>query len=102
MNFYMVVVNSTFLFVSFISFHFPIDSFSALGFFHMHSAYDRDNFVIIQEENIIKGKQINFKKYDSSVITHFNSTYDYSSIMHYPAYAFSKNKKKTIVSLVSY
>ena len=30
------------------------------------------------------------------IITHLNHKYDYSSVLHYSAYAFSKNGKKTI------
>lgn len=47
------------------------------------------------------GREHNFKKYESETVTNFNVTYDYHSIMHYSAYAFSHNEKKTIVPLVS-
>lgn len=67
----------------------------------MQSAYDRDDHVSIKWENIISGYENNFDKYVPEVISHFNGTYDYDSIMHYGAYGFSKNKKPTIVPLVS-
>lgn len=68
----------------------------------MQCAYDRDNYVTIHWENIRRGKEHNFKKYTSTQVTHFNTTYDYYSILHYSAYGFSKNQKPTIVPTVSF
>ena len=67
----------------------------------MQSAYDRDEYVTIEWDNITPGLENNFEKYSSSEVTHFNTTYDYYSVMHYDAYAFSKNGKPTIVPKVS-
>lgn len=50
-------------------------------------------------ENISPGKESNFNKYNSSIVTDFGTTYDYSSIMHYSGKAFSKNGNATIVAL---
>ncbi|XP_055298042.1 seminal metalloprotease 1-like [Sitodiplosis mosellana] len=69
----------------------------ALGFYHMQSAYDRDDYVEIKWDNITPGMEHNFNKYNSSVVTHFNTTYDYESVMHYGAFGFSKNGNATIV-----
>ena len=74
---------------------------TALGFHHMQCAYDRDDYIKIHWENIKPGKEHNFKKYTSTEVTHFNTTYDYYSILHYSAYGFSKNKEPTIVPKVS-
>lgn len=68
----------------------------------MQSAYDRDDYVTIHWENISSGKEGNFKKYPSSQITHFNTTYDYDSVLHYHAYGFTKNGDPTIVPKVSF
>lgn len=73
----------------------------ALGFYHMQSAHDRDDYVTIKWKNIDDGMEENFEKYNSSVVTHFNATYDYYSVMHYGAYGFSKNGEPTIVPVVS-
>lgn len=73
----------------------------ALGFYHMQSAYDRDNFVTIHWENITPGMEHNFNKYNSSEVTHYNTTYDYDSVMHYGAFGFSKNGNATIVPTVN-
>ncbi|XP_069691834.1 zinc metalloproteinase nas-13-like [Periplaneta americana] len=71
----------------------------ALGFFHQQSATERDDFVEIYWENIQSGREGNFNKYSASTISSFGVKYDYDSIMHYGAYAFSKNGKKTIQPL---
>lgn len=67
----------------------------------MQSAYDRDEYVTIHWENIQPGTQGNFNKYTNAQVTHFNTTYDYFSVMHYSAYGFSKNGNATIVPIVS-
>uniref|UniRef100_A0A182NV53 Metalloendopeptidase n=1 Tax=Anopheles dirus TaxID=7168 RepID=A0A182NV53_9DIPT len=69
----------------------------ALGFYHQQSASDRDEFVDIVWDNIEEGKEHNFNIYDSSTVTDFSVRYDYGSVMHYGATAFSKNGEKTIV-----
>lgn len=69
----------------------------ALGFFHMQSAADRDDYVTIVWENINPQHVHNFKKYNESVITHFGVKYDYESVMHYHKTAFSMNDEDTIV-----
>lgn len=48
---------------------------AALGFYHMQSAYDRNNYVTIQWDNITPGLEENFEKYTSSEVTHYNQTY---------------------------
>lgn len=71
------------------------DYVTALGFYHMQSAPDRDDYVTINWDNIKANKTHNFKKYDSSIVEHFNITYDFGSIMHYSATAFTKGKSVT-------
>merc|ERR1719452_323841 len=71
----------------------------AAGFFHVQSRTDRDTYVRIALENIQDGKASNFNKYSASQITPFGEPYDYQSVMHYGAYAFSKNGQKTIERL---
>lgn len=71
-----------------------------LGFHHMHSVYNRDEYVTIHWENIQPGLENQFIKFPSSAVTLFNTTYDYLSVMHYGAYFFSKNGKPTIVPKV--
>lgn len=66
----------------------------------MQSAHDRDDYVKIEWDNLMSGAAGNFMKYPSDKVSHFNTTYDYDSVLHYSAYAFSKNGKATIVPLV--
>lgn len=65
----------------------------------MQSASDRDDFVKIVWENIEPGLENNFFIYSEDVITHFGVEYEYESVMHYPATAFSFNGEKTIITL---
>ncbi|XP_065090071.1 zinc metalloproteinase nas-4-like [Ochlerotatus camptorhynchus] len=69
----------------------------ALGFFHMQSATERDEYVTIVWDNIRRGVERNFQKYNSSFVTGFNVEYDYGSVLHYSATAFSVNGNRTIV-----
>ncbi|CAH2068497.1 unnamed protein product, partial [Iphiclides podalirius] len=70
-----------------------------LGFYHMQSTYNRDDFVQIIWENIRAGTEHNFAKYNNDTVTDFGVSYDYGSVMHYPEKAFSKNGNKTIIPL---
>ncbi|XP_036320130.1 seminal metalloprotease 1-like [Rhagoletis pomonella] len=70
-----------------------------LGFFHMQSAANRDEYVRIATENIRPGKEKSFKKYEEGFVDDFDEEYDYGSVLHYSAYAFSVNGKMTIVPL---
>lgn len=64
----------------------------AAGFYHEQCREDRDQFVRIIEENIKDDLKDNFQ-IEPGVA---RSAYDYCSIMHYSATAFSKNKLPTI------
>ncbi|XP_073252471.1 high choriolytic enzyme 1-like [Porites lutea] len=68
----------------------------ALGFFHEQSRPDRDSFVRILTQNIQPGRENNFNKYTTGIIDSLGSPYDYGSVMHYRANAFSKNGRPTI------
>jgi hypothetical protein len=67
----------------------------AVGLWHEQSRIDRDDFVTVYFENIVRGMEHNFAK--QIVNGQDIGTYDYESIMHYPRWAFSKNGKDTIV-----
>lgn len=68
-----------------------------VGLWHEQGRSDRDNHVKIVWENIEQKREHNFDQHvtDGDDI----GAYDYSSIMHYPATAFSSNGKATIVAL---
>lgn len=75
--------------------------FAALGFHHMQSVYNRDDYVTILWENIQPGLEDQFMKFTNKEVTFFNISYDYLSVMHYGAYYFSKNGLPTLVPKVS-
>ncbi|CAF1451474.1 unnamed protein product [Adineta ricciae] len=70
-----------------------------LGFYHEQSRPDRDNYIRVLYGNILTDEQRNFEKYDNKFLNTFNTSYDYSSIMHYGRYVFSSNDLPTIEPL---
>lgn len=65
-----------------------------VGFYHEQSRSDRDEFVQIQWANVNPTMRHNFNQEDSLNL----GPYDFGSIMHYPATAFSVNDQPTIVT----
>ncbi|KAG1947574.1 meprin A subunit beta-like [Pimephales promelas] len=70
----------------------------ALGFWHEQSRYDRDDYVTINFEHIIRGQEHNFNKYSENVTTTQGTPYDYYSVMHYDKNAFSNGNGSTIIT----
>lgn len=68
----------------------------AIGFWHEQSRNDRDSHVKINTHNIQRGMEYNFLKYSLYKIDHLKAAYDTCSVMHYGAYAFSRNRQPTI------
>jgi hypothetical protein len=66
----------------------------AAGMWHEQSRNDRDTYVTINSANIQSGYASNFDKYGS--IGTESGAYDYGSIMHYGAFAFTSNGLPTI------
>lgn len=71
----------------------------AVGLWHEQSRTDRDNHVCILWENVDARFRHNFDQKTSSGTD--VGPYDYDSIMHYDAYAFSVNNRPTIHPLRS-
>lgn len=71
----------------------------ALGLWHEQSRKDRDNYIQIIWDNIEPEHLFNFNQHikDGEDI----GEYDYNSVMHYSAYAFSKNGERTIIPLLA-
>jgi astacin len=69
----------------------------ALGLWHEQCRNDRDNYVYIHYENIDPDAVDNFNKAGRLGIDTLQ--YDYGSIMHYSAYAFSINGEPTIETI---
>lgn len=73
----------------------------SIGFHHMHGSTERDEYVTIMWDNIIDGQLGHFWKYGAHAVTNLGIGYDYKSIMHFSATAFSSNGEPTIVPHVS-
>lgn len=67
------------------------------GLWHEQARDDRDKFITVNYANIKAGAESQFAKQNGII----NTVYDYSSIMHYPKDAFSKNGQPTIVPKVA-
>lgn len=72
----------------------------ALGFLHEQNRSERDDWVRIQTQNIQRGTENNFAKAKAGTTDGFGVQYDYGSVMHYSAKAFSSNGQDTIVAKV--
>jgi hypothetical protein len=68
-----------------------------IGLWHEQSRLDRDAYVKIMWENINEEYWYNFNQHITDGKDY--DEYDYQSIMHYSAYAFSKNHEKTIIPI---
>ncbi|KAI8130492.1 hypothetical protein FF38_11865 [Lucilia cuprina] len=67
----------------------------ALGFLHEQNREERDSYVSIQYENIQPNAVSNFDRAAKTIA--FGVPYDYGSVMHYSANAFSTNGRPTII-----
>jgi len=68
----------------------------AVGLWHAQSRYDRDEYIKIVDENIIRGTAYNFEmKFENQTNT-YDVPYNYLSVMHYSKDAFGKNGATTI------
>ena len=83
----------------YINYFISIDS--ALGFLHMQSSFDRDNYIEILFQNISPSMHSQFRKEGTNTISHMGGRYDYASIMHYGETAFSSNGQITIKTKVN-
>ncbi|KAJ8734557.1 hypothetical protein PYW08_013807 [Mythimna loreyi] len=70
-----------------------------LGFRHMHTTHNRDQYVKINEENIVPGREHNFILYSDSEVDNLGIEYDYVSCLHYGPNVFSDNGAPTIEAL---
>lgn len=68
-----------------------------LGFLHMHTATERDNFLKIHFDNIQPENHYNFQKY-SAHVSMYGTPFDYDSIMHYGRNAFAVDQRKDTIT----
>ncbi len=69
----------------------------AVGLWHEQSREDRDLFIRFEWANVVPGTEHNFNQHiaDGDDV----GKYDFDSIMHHPATAFSKNGRPTIIAV---
>ncbi|CEF70623.1 Astacin-like metalloendopeptidase [Strongyloides ratti] len=75
------------------------ETLHALGLYHEQCRFDRDFFVKIYKENMMKSNVHDCQKYNVDSAFHYHLSYDYGSIMQYPVDAFSINGRKTMVPI---
>ena len=64
----------------------------SLGFFHEHMRTDRDNYVVIYEENMTSGAMRNYRIFTETGDLGYNiGEFDYNSIMIYSSTAYAEN-----------
>lgn len=68
-----------------------------IGFHHIHIGADRDDYIKILWDNVLPDKKKKFAIKND--LQDLDVEYDYSSLMHYSEYAYSKNGEKTIIPL---
>ncbi len=68
----------------------------SVGLYHEHTRSDRASWIIVNTENITTSALSNFSIASGGQLV---NGYDYGSIMHYSAYAFSANGQPTIVTI---
>ncbi|XP_055339683.1 uncharacterized protein LOC129589148 isoform X2 [Paramacrobiotus metropolitanus] len=72
-----------------------------LGFYHEHTRLDRDSFITILWSNMEPGREVNFHKRAVGSIDDLGKQYDYNSVMHYSAYAFSRDERRPTLTPTS-
>ncbi|CAF1591005.1 unnamed protein product [Adineta ricciae] len=69
--------------------------------FHEQSRSDRGLYVKVYPENMQTGADQQYLIYENPMADMLNSSYDYSSVMHYAKYDFSSNGKPTMEPIQS-
>lgn len=71
----------------------------AIGLWHEQSRVDRDTYITLNSENIQSGREHNFYTYKQQGMDgeEFTNSLDFSSIMLYSSYSFSRNGQPTMV-----
>jgi len=69
----------------------------AIGLWHEHMRYDRDEFLTIREDNMINGAQVQFNMVLPNASYTYGVDYNYKSVMHYGAWHFSGNGEPTMI-----
>ncbi|KHJ80622.1 astacin, partial [Oesophagostomum dentatum] len=70
-----------------------------IGLWHEHMREDRDQYIRINDQNIQKGYESQFRILPTSEAVTYGVPYDYLSIMHYEENAFAEPRTITITAL---
>nr|XP_049698704.1 high choriolytic enzyme 1-like [Helicoverpa armigera] len=70
-----------------------------IGFLHLHSTHDRDDYVHILWENMVEGGDYNYEKFDTDMVNNMEVPYEYASTMHYDRYGFTANGRPTMLPI---
>ncbi|CEF60273.1 Astacin-like metalloendopeptidase [Strongyloides ratti] len=73
------------------------ETMHALGCEHEQSRADRDKYLKLFLENVVKGREHNFLKIELTDYFTYETSYDYGSTMQYHTKAFSSNDKFTML-----
>lgn len=73
----------------------------AAGFLHEQNREERDQYIDVMYPNIMRGYESNFMKAQKGSTSGQGVGYDYGSVMHYSAQAFSANGQPTIRTKVN-
>ncbi|KAH8409805.1 hypothetical protein KR222_008212, partial [Zaprionus bogoriensis] len=77
------------------------ETLHVLGLYHEQSRPDRDEYVVIDYDNIPRKYWSQFMAMSASSTTTYDVPYDFESVMHYPKNAFAKDPSKpTIRALI--
>lgn len=68
-----------------------------IGLYHEQSRSDRDTYITVNYQSVIKGSRFNFDMIQDNVQN--LTLYDYASVMQYPAFSFSRNGGPAIESI---
>ena len=71
----------------------------AVGLWHEQSRFDRDDYLIINLQNVVPAMAFNFDLKKQSEASTYNVPYSYDSVMHYAKDAFSKNGEVTMETM---
>ena len=67
------------------------------GATHEQNRPDRNAFVSISKDKVLKGKRKNFRKEGNDKFNSRGTPYDYHSVLHYGANEFSLNNAETVI-----
>ncbi|XP_074643569.1 zinc metalloproteinase nas-1-like isoform X2 [Tubulanus polymorphus] len=71
----------------------------AIGLVHEHQLPNRDTYIRVLWQNVDTALTKWFDKYSSSYVNVYGTDYDYASVMHYGAKAFSGNGQNTMETI---